>query len=84
MTNALSPIITEQGLQAVFNATNDGFAARITHVALGDQGYSVPVNTGGHTSQMVLGNERQRVNIADARADDPHQIYLSFVAVNQT
>ena len=80
MSDPLIPIITDLGLQAVFNATNDGLSATITEVALGDSGYDVAVDADGHASQQALISEQQRVIIADARRASPHQIDLSFVA----
>ena len=80
MSEALNPVITEQGLQAIFNASNNGVEAVITHVALGDRGYSVPLDSNGRATQTALRNEKQRVDIADGRRAAPDQIDLSFVA----
>ena len=80
MSEALNPVITEQGLQAIFNSTHSGVAAKISKVALGDNRYSVPVNSNGHGTQTALRRERQRVEIADGRSAGPHQIDISFVA----
>lgn len=69
MPDSLSPMITDQGLQTVFNASNNGFEATITHIALGDGGngnnggYQVPVNGSGHATQTALRNEQQRAAI---------------------
>ncbi len=82
--SALIPLITEQGLQAVFNATGSGLNATISHVALGDRSYSVPVNSHGHASQTALQHECQRVAIADGRRADHQQINVSFVADGPT
>lgn len=80
MPNALNPVITENGLQAILNATNNGLSATITHVALGSQGYEVARNNDGLSWQTQLRSEQQRVSIADGRRADPHQIDLSFIA----
>ena len=86
MTTTLQPKITQQGLEAVFNQSKDGFAAKITHVALGgtdkaeDKGYSVAVNNNGYATQTKLINEQQRVEVADGRQVGAHQIDISFIA----
>lgn len=77
---SLIPVITEQGLQAVFNSNNNGVEATISHIALGDHAYSVATNENGLASQTALRNEQQRVPIADGRRVTPQQIDMSFVA----
>lgn len=80
MSQALNPVITEQGLQEIFNASNNGVNATITEVVLGDGGYQVLKNTQGLATQTSLRQEKQRVQIADGRRSSPQQIDLSFVA----
>lgn len=80
MPNALNPVITESGLAAIINATNNGLSATITHVALGNLSYEVGKNSDGLSTQTQLRSERQRVTIADGRRASDHQIDLSFIA----
>ncbi|WP_041167317.1 phage tail protein [Pseudomonas putida] len=40
MSTPLQPVITKKGLAAVWNATNTGLSAEITHIALGTSGYT--------------------------------------------
>ena len=69
----LIPIITTAGLSAVFNATNDGLAARLTHVAFGDTGWQ-PDNTA-----TALQNERTRVPISNGSRISPTQIHVTAI-----
>ncbi len=71
---ALVPVITTKGLAAVFNANNDGFSAKITHIALGDFGRVPSKNENG------LVNERMRIAIADGQRIDDFQIHLTALA----
>ncbi|END5526325.1 phage tail protein [Vibrio vulnificus] len=77
-TVALVPVITTKGLAAVFNATNDGFAAKVTHIALGDHGRTPSKNEQG------LVNERMRIPIADGQRIDDFQIHLTALASGGT
>lgn len=77
---SLIPIITAQGLQAVFNANHNGLEATISQVALGDHAYAVPVNSDGLATQTTLRNEQQRVAIADGQRVTPQQIDMNFIA----
>ena len=70
---ALVPVITTAGLAAVFNAESDGMAARITHIALGDNARNPSKN------EFKLVNERRRVSIADGQRVSDHQIHLTGV-----
>jgi hypothetical protein len=71
MSETLLPVITDAGLQACFNATNDGLKCEITHIALGDATYTP-------TSDMTaLVNERQRVPVSDGNQVSPQQICVS-------
>ena len=80
MSTTLSPIITEAGLQAVFNASDTGLEVTISEIALGDEGYVVEVNSDGRAIQDALVNEQERVNVAGGKRVDPYQINVSFVA----
>lgn len=73
MSTALVPIITLNGLDAVFNAQGDGLAARITHIALGDNGRTPSANETG------LKNERRRIEIADGERLGNQQIHVTGV-----
>ncbi len=66
--DALRPIITNAGISAVLAASNDGLAAKITHIALGDGAYEP---TGAETA---LRSERVRVPIGGGRRIAPHEI----------
>ena len=79
MSESLKPFITQQGLSAALSSHNDGVAARISTVELGDQGYTVPVNANGYATQTRLQSKQQRVAIADGRRAAAHQINLSFI-----
>lgn len=74
MSTPLQPVILEAGLAAVWRATNDGLAAQITHIALGDAGYE-PVQ-----SQVGMRSERARYPIADGDRVSPSQIHLTALA----
>ena len=54
----LIPVLTRDGLRAVFRADHDGLQARISHIAFGDGGYAP---TGAETA---LRNEHIRVPVA--------------------
>ncbi|MCG7878345.1 MAG: phage tail protein [Candidatus Thiodiazotropha endolucinida] len=73
MSVSLAPVITTAGLQAVLNATDDGVQARITHVALGDLGWS-PTN-----SATNLRREQNRIVIADGTRIQPTQLHITAV-----
>ncbi len=59
----LRPTFTNAGLAAALSADEQGVAARITHLALGDAAYTVPVDGTGATAMVALQNERERVEI---------------------
>ena len=73
MSTALTPVITQGGLQAVFNATNDGLQARITHIALGDAGWAPDA------SASALRSERRRVPVVGGERLTPTQIHITAV-----
>lgn len=59
--DALIPVLTNVGLAALIQATNDGVEGRLSHIAFGDGGGS---NYQPSASQTELINERARVPIA--------------------
>lgn len=74
MTTALIPVITTAGLAAVLSAGNDGFAAKITHIALGSHGRTPSKNERG------LVSEKMRIPIADGQRVNDHQIHVTGLA----
>ncbi|MBB3141214.1 phage tail-collar fiber domain-containing protein [Halomonas organivorans] len=70
---ALVPVITTAGLAAVFNAESDGLEARITHIALGDNGRQPSKD------EFSLVNERRLIPVADGERVDDHQIHVTAV-----
>ncbi|MEW7980281.1 MAG: phage tail protein [Candidatus Sedimenticola endophacoides] len=73
MSNTLIPVITQVGLQAVFNASNSGLQAEITEIALGDQGWQPDSAATG------LRNERRRIQISNGERIAPTQIHITAV-----
>ena len=69
----ITPVITTSGLGAVLNATSDGFAARITDIALGDEAWT-PDN-----SAVQLRNERRRIPISNGSRIQSNQIHITAV-----
>ncbi len=74
MSTPLQPVILESGLAAIWRASNDGVAAQITHIALGDAGY-VPFQ-----SQVGMRSERVRYPVADGSRVSPRKIHLTALA----
>jgi len=74
MSTTLTPVITDAGLQAVFNAQNTGITLDITHIALGDNGYT-PTN-----SRTLLQHEVARFPIADGTRVSNTQVHLTALA----
>ncbi|MCX8017408.1 MAG: phage tail protein [Rhodocyclaceae bacterium] len=74
MSIALQPVITQAGLSAVFAAQSDGLQARISHIALGEAGYTAS------TSQTSLQQERGRYPIATGERLSPQQIRVAALA----
>lgn len=70
---ALVPVITLDGINAVFNAQGDGVAARVTHIALGSHGRSPSAD------ETTLIDERRRVPIADGERIGDQQIHVTGV-----
>ncbi len=73
MSNTLIPVITQAGLQAVFNASNSGLQAEITEIALGDQGWQPD------SAAVGLRNERRRIQISNGERIAPTQIHITAV-----
>lgn len=69
--SAINPTLTRVGLRAVFNASDDGLSAKITHIALGSSRYTP---TG---SETALKTERARISVAGGRYVDDHRIEIS-------
>jgi len=70
----LTPLITNAGLQAAFNASSTGLAANITHIALGSGSYAP------NAAQTGLTNEVMRVPIADGKMLDAKQLHVTAIA----
>ena len=68
---AIIPILTQAGIQAVFNANNTGLQAEITHIALGNAGYTPS------DSATALQSEKQRVAVSGGEMISNDQIHLT-------
>jgi hypothetical protein len=74
MSTVLSPTITTAGLQAVFNASNNGLQAKISAVALGEGSYTPTQDL----TELV--DERNRIPIASGQSlSDATQIHLNVI-----
>ncbi|POA99728.1 phage tail protein [Chromobacterium sinusclupearum] len=73
-SNPLVPLILDGGLAAIQLASRDGVQLRITHVALGDAGYTPDVG------QTALKHEIARYPIADGQSVGPRQLHLTALA----
>ncbi|WP_281545903.1 phage tail protein [Grimontia sp. SpTr1] len=73
MSTVLVPTLTEAGLQALFNATQDGLDAKITQVGLGEGAYA-PDQT-----RTVLESEVHRLSIASGKRVGAHQVHLNVI-----
>ncbi len=73
MSTVLKPTITAVGLQAVFNALNNGLEACISAVALGDASYTPDQN------RIALSGEKNRMAIASGNLVSPTQIHMSVI-----
>ncbi|MDE1716033.1 phage tail protein, partial [Chromobacterium amazonense] len=73
-SNPLVPLILDGGLAAIHLASRDGVQLRITHVALGDAGYTPDVG------QTALKHEIARYPIADGQSVGPRQLHLTALA----
>ncbi|MBM2883173.1 phage tail protein [Chromobacterium phragmitis] len=78
MTTPLVPQLLDSGLAAIQLASGDGVKLRITHVALGDAGYTP---TAGQTG---LQHEIVRYPIADGKSVGPRQLHLTALADDGT
>ncbi|MCX4025163.1 phage tail-collar fiber domain-containing protein [Spartinivicinus marinus] len=70
----INPIITDAGLQAVFNASNDGLQATIAEIALGDGRYQP------NAKQTQLKSEQLRLPISKSERAGKTHIILSAIA----
>jgi hypothetical protein len=73
MTTPLIPVVLDTGLQALWLKTKDGLQGRITHIALGDAGYTPNQNLTG------LRSERARYPVADGK-DQGKQLHITALA----
>jgi hypothetical protein len=73
MTTPLIPAVLDTGLQALWLKTKDGLQGRITHIALGDAGYTPNQNMTG------LRSERARYPVADGK-DQGKQLHITALA----
>jgi len=73
MTTPLIPAVLDTGLQALWLKTKDGLQGRITHIALGDAGYTPTQNMTG------LRSERARYPVADGQ-DLGKQLHITALA----
>ncbi|QOZ83190.1 MULTISPECIES: phage tail protein [Chromobacterium] len=71
---ALIPQMLDAGLAAIQLAGGDGVRLRITHIALGDAGYTP------HPGQLGLRHEIVRYPIADGKSTGPRQLHLTALA----
>ena len=69
--SALIPIITNAGINAIFNHDQNGFKAEISHVAIGDSYYTP------NQSRTSLSNERLRVPIAAGQIIDDKTLHIT-------
>lgn len=74
MSNTLLPTFTTAGITAVFNATNTGLQAEISHIAIGDAAYTPD------TGQTELQNERERIPVAGGARVDWNRIHVTALA----
>ncbi len=73
MSTVLVPTFTEVGLQALFNATQDGLEAKITEVGLGEGAYA-PDQT-----RTTLQDEVHRLPIAAGKRVGANQVHLNVI-----
>ncbi|MEM6602494.1 MAG: phage tail protein [Pseudomonadota bacterium] len=70
---AIIPVITDSGIQAVFNASGDGLSAVITEIAVGDGAYIPDVD------RNSLANEISRTAVAAGKIVDGKTINVSAI-----
>lgn len=73
MSTILTPTITSAGLQAVFNAQQNGLQAKIKSVALGDQGYTP------NQTLTRLKNEISRLQVQSGKRLGDHQLHINLL-----
>lgn len=73
MSTPLQPVITKAGLAAIFNTTNSGFAAEITHVVVGTGNYTPSYE------QKTLRNQVAKYPIAGGEKLTSTLLHLSAV-----
>lgn len=73
MTTPLIPAVLDTGLQALWLKTKDGLQGRITHIALGDAGYTP------NQTMTGLRSERARYPVADGK-DQGKQLHITALA----
>lgn len=73
--DALIPIITNAGLQATINASEDGVEAKITHIAFGDAGGNAGRYNASAT-QTGLVRERVRIPVGGGQRVSPFEIAI--------
>ena len=73
MTQPFQPVVTQAGLQAVFNATNSGFQANVTSIGLGEGGWTPD------QSASSLKSEKRRIAIGSSNPISDTQIHLTAI-----
>lgn len=69
--SSIIPTLTQAGITASFNASQDGLSAKIAHIAIGDARYTPD------ESQTGLSSERLRMPIASGRVVDGHTLHVT-------
>ena len=72
------PTVTTAGLGAVLNSTNDGVAARITEIALGDEAYTPGADA------TALRSERSRIQVSGGNRINETQVHVTAVENTDT
>jgi hypothetical protein len=70
----LAAQITQKGIEETLNSVNTGLAVTLTHIALGDEGYSA---TG---QELKLKNEIVRYKIADGKRESQNRLHINCIA----
>ena len=73
MTQPFQPVVTQAGLQAVFNATSSGFQANVTSIGLGEEGWTPD------ESASSLKSEKRRIAIGSSNPISDTQIHLTAI-----
>lgn len=74
MSTPLVPQLLDSGLTAIQLASGDGIKLRVTHIALGDAGYTPTAGQAGLRHEIV------RYPVADGKAVGPRQLHLTALA----